>query len=512
MRRAALLCGILLLHACTQPPPEQAAPVAAAVTAAELSAGLLDAMGGRAAVEGVELLVQKGSGTRRHFGQIPATGAEDPPGRLTELTETIDLARGRAAFDNVVQIGADFSQHRTEAYTTYKDQHLGWATTEGRPNHVTSVNGLFSWATHNTPEMLLRRNAVVVALASRDADSPVAEFELDAVPCWYITTHLGGEEIGIYIDKASKQMKAYRTVDTETMRGDHSALYVLGDWRPAGNVVLPHTLEIRKDDGVYANLAYDTITVNDKDALRIFDIPDDAKAQADAVIAANGKAWVSLQWNPVAANVTHALAFSHHSMVVEFPSFVVVVEAPYTEGQSQMLARLIEERIGKPIRYVVPTHPHYDHTGGIRALAALGANVLVAAGHEAELRMIVESPHTNPPDALAKSVEAGMEVGRIEVFSGMTEITEAGQTLQLFEASGIPHVAPKTLAFVPATGVLFQSDLFFGAPGPDARALYEAIKAYGLEVEQIVGGHGGVLPYSSLEAAVDPTPVAPPAQ
>jgi len=512
-RGAVLPAVLLLLNACSQPAPEQSiAPVAAAVTAAQLTADMLDTMGGRSALEDVQTLVQKGNGTRSHLGQIPATGAEDPPGRLTDLTETIDLANERAAFDNVVQIGAEFSQHRTEAYTTYKDQHLGWGTTEGRPNEVTSVNGIFSWATHNSPETLLRRNAVTIALAALDASAPVDEFELDDVSYWYITTQLHGETVGLYIDKTSKQLKAYSVLDTETIRGDANALYVLGDWRPVGNVVLPYKLTIRQDDEVYAAVQYDSITVNDADALEIFEIPDDVKAQADEVVAADGAAWVALQWNPVAEHVTHAVAFSHHSMVVEFPTFVVVVEGPYTEAQSLTLARLIHEKIGKPIRYVVPTHPHYDHTGGIRGLASVGASVLVAAGHEAELRMLLEAPHTNPPDALAVNLAAGAEVGRIEIFSGMTEITEGDMTLQLFEAAGIPHVAPKTLAFVPDSGVLFQSDLFFGAPGPDASALYEAIRRYGLNVQQIVGGHGGVLPYSSLEAAMAPAPAAPAAQ
>ncbi len=507
---ALLLGGLLLLNACSEPAPEQVAPDAVAVSAADVATDMQDTMGGLAALQGVQTLVQKGDGTRRHFGQVPATGAEDPVGLLTALTETIDLANGRAAFDNMVQIGEGFSQHRTEAYTTYMGQRLGWGTTEGRPNHVTSVNGLFSWATHNTPEVLLRRNAVTIALAAANAQDPVEERELDGSLFWYLTTQLDGESIGLYVDKASKQLRAWSAVDTETMRGDTNALYVLGDWHLVDTVVLPHTIEIRKDDGVYASLQYEEITINDSSALAIFEVPADVTAQADEVIAANGEAWASLQWNPVADNVTHVVAFSHHSMVVEFPSFVVVVEGPYTEGQSLMLARMIEQNIGKPIRYVTPTHPHYDHTGGIRGLASIGANVLVAGGHEAELRLIVETPHTNPPDALATNLAAGAEVGRIEVFNGMTEITEGEQTLQLFEAQSIPHVAPKVLAFVPTTGVLFQSDLFFGGPGPDAAGLYQAIQTYGLQVQQIVGGHGGVLPYSALEAAMVPaeTPAA----
>ena len=223
--------------------------------------------------------------------------------------------------------------------------------------------------------------------------------------------------------------------------------------------------------------------------------------QADQVVATNGS-WVPLTWTPVTESVIHVVAFSHHSMVVEFPSFVVVVEGPYTEGQSLTLARMIEETIGKPIRYVVPTHPHYDHTGGLRGLASTGASVLTAAGHEDEIRGIVESPHTNPPDALAARAALGAEVGQVEIFSGSTQISDGNQTLHLFEVTTIPHVNPKVLAFVEGDGVLFQSDLFFGGPGPDAAALFAAVQEQGLDVQQIVGGHGGVLPYSSLIEAV----------
>ncbi|HEY0964164.1 MAG TPA: MBL fold metallo-hydrolase [Pseudomonadales bacterium] len=509
LRFTALLSGALLLAACTRPAPEQRAPVAAALTANEVATRMLDTMGGQAALEQVQTLVQKGGGTRRHFGQVPATGAEDPPGLLSDLVETIDLANGRAAFDNRVQIGGAFAQHRTEAFTRYKGEAIGWATTEGRPNHVTSVNGLFSWATHNTPEALLRRNAVTIALTARNA--PVLEERaLEGATYWYLPTQLDGEDVGLFVDKSSYRMRAWNVIDTETMRGDTDAMYVLDDWRAVGDIELPHALQIRKSDGVYADLKYDTITVNDANALAVFEIPADVTSQADEVVAAGGKAWASLQWNPVAEHVTHVVAFSHHSMVVEFPSFVVVVEAPYTEAQSLMMARMIEENIGKPIRYVVPTHPHYDHTGGVRALASLGANVLVAGGHEAEMRMILEAPHTNPPDALAAKIAAGAEVGRLEVFMASTEIVEGGQSLQLYEVQGIPHVGPKVLPLVVPTGVLFQSDLFFGAPGPDASALYEAIKQRNLTVQQIVGGHGGVFPYSALEAAMAPAPIAPP--
>jgi glyoxylase-like metal-dependent hydrolase (beta-lactamase superfamily II) len=522
------LAALLLLQACSEQPAEpavqtaseqsapqvaqtQASPISPSVrTIAEISTGLLDNMGGRAELEGISVLTMKGSGTRRHLGQVPATGAVDPTGMVSELTEVIDFANGSAGMDYVITIGDGFAQHRTDSYTLYEDTRLGWGTTEGRPNIVTSANGLFSWAVHNSPEWLLRRNPVSVALTIANAvpDTIVSERSLDGTSYWHVNTTLNDESLGLYIDQQTSQLKAFSAVDTETMWGDTISIYVLGDYRPVGSVVLPHSLEIRKDDGIYATVQYDSMLVNDSASLAVLAVPADVTGQADEVVAVEGAAWAPLQWNAVATNVNHAVAFSHHSMVVEFPSFVVVVEGAYTEAQSLTLARLIEENIGKPIRYAVPTHPHFDHTGGLRALASLGANMMVTAGHEGEIRRIIESPHTNPADELAKNVAEGATVGEVEVFTGMTEISEGDQKLQLFEVTGIPHVSPKVLAYVPSAGVLFQSDLFFGAPGSDATALYKAIQDLGLDVQQIVGGHGGVLAFQALEDAVNSPPPA----
>jgi len=135
-----------------------------------------------------------------------------------------------------------------------------------------------------------------------------------------------------------------------------------------------------------------------------------------------------------------------------------------------------------------------------RGLASEGACVLTAAGHEDEIRGIVESPHTNPPSALAMRAAKGAEIGQVEVFARETEISDGDQVLRLYEVTTIPHVNPKVLAYVEGDGIVFQSDWFFGGPRPDAIALYEAVTALGLEVSQVVGDHGGVIPGEVLMA------------
>ncbi len=465
-----------------------------------LANDMIDAMGGRAALEGVSVLVASGTGTRTRLGQEPEAGGEDPLATL-EITETLDLANQRAAFVYSVRTGAGFSQQRTEVLTTFEGQRIGWATGGGRPNIATSVDGLFSWAAQNSPEWLLRRNVISIALAA--ADAPASQQpqsrQFNGRDALYGTTVLPqtGEQIGLYFDPDTGLLAGFSATDSEVMLGDVPARYVLEDYRDAGGLQLPHSITIIKDDQPYSSLSYTSMTLNDSSALAIFDVPEDAHEQARAVLEADGS-WAPVQLERVTDNVHQVMAYSHNSMVVEFPDFVAVVEAPYTQAQSLALARQIREQFGKSVRYVVPTHPHYDHVGGVRALAALGADVIVAAGHEAEMRRIVESPQTNPADELARRRAAGESVGQVVVFDDTTTLEGGDQQLVLYAVDDFDHSRPMVLAFVPEAGALFQSDIFFGAVTPDAQVLLNVIRDRELDVRHIVGGHGGTLPFSQL--------------
>jgi glyoxylase-like metal-dependent hydrolase (beta-lactamase superfamily II) len=185
-----------------------------------------------------------------------------------------------------------------------------------------------------------------------------------------------------------------------------------------------------------------------------------------------------------------------------------VVEAPYTELQSKVLESLISKQFpGKPIRYAAVTHPHFDHTGGVRYMAAIGATILVAKGQDATMKAIVDAPHTAPADALAERRAAKQPVGAIEVFEGKKVISDGGQTLEIHAFAGSPHGDPMVMAYEPKSGAVFQSDLFFpgtGGGGPTAEHLLASIRKLDLKAKKMVGGHFGTGPFEELVKAATP--------
>jgi glyoxylase-like metal-dependent hydrolase (beta-lactamase superfamily II) len=84
---------------------------------------------------------------------------------------------------------------------------------------------------------------------------------------------------------------------------------------------------------------------------------------------------------------------SHNSIAVEFRDFSAVVEAPLNEARSLAVIAEVHKLIpNKPIRYVVNTHHHFDHAGGLRTFVAHGATTGTHQRNQEFFERVVFSP------------------------------------------------------------------------------------------------------------------------
>ena len=106
----------------------------------------------------------------------------------------------------------------------------------------------------------------------------------------------------------------------------------------------------------------------------------------------------------IADGVWHLAGGSHHSVVVEFKDYIAIVEAPLSEERS--LAVLAEAKKlvpNKPVKYLLTTHHHFDHTGGLRTYAAEGVTIVTNQSNVAYFEKTLMAPATMAPDSQAKS-------------------------------------------------------------------------------------------------------------
>ena len=231
---------------------------------------------------------------------------------------------------------------------------------------------------------------------------------------------------------------------------------------------------------------------------------------------------------------------THNSLLVEFKEYVAVVDAPNNEERSlAVIAEAARLAPKKPVQYVINTHHHFDHAGGLRTYLSQGTTIVT---HESNKQYYLDilfrpAPRTLQPDRFAlfnPMYWISRRPPPIETVAGEPRssakyvVTDGERILEVIKVQDVAyelgdrsynqgnHSVDMLMAYLPKEKILFNADLYSppaqgAAPTPPTssmRTLAQNIRKLKLDVAQHAPAHGRVGTNEEFMRLVAPTATA----
>jgi glyoxylase-like metal-dependent hydrolase (beta-lactamase superfamily II) len=201
---------------------------------------------------------------------------------------------------------------------------------------------------------------------------------------------------------------------------------------------------------------------------------------------------------------------SHNSVAVEFRDYVAIIEAPLHEKRSLAVIEEVTKLIpDKPIRFIVNTHHHWDHLGGLRSYVHEGATVITHEGNHSYFQEVLRArPWLLEPDQYSLYPREEWSEGYIfETVREKYLLGDETRIVELHHVQDLDHVAGMLMAYFPTEKLVVEADLYTppppgvqvpATPSASNRTFYQNLQRLDLDVETIVPIHGRPGPMSAF--------------
>jgi glyoxylase-like metal-dependent hydrolase (beta-lactamase superfamily II) len=145
------------------------------------------------------------------------------------------------------------------------------------------------------------------------------------------------------------------------------------------------------------------------------------------------------------------------AMAVDFKDYIVIIEGGQSDQRSEAVMAEAKKLIpNKPIKYVINTHHHFDHSGGLRAYVAEGAIVVTHQINKPYYEKIWANPHTIAPDRLSQNPKKP----KFETVADKKVMTDGNHVIELYHQQDLGHNDGMLLVYLPKEKVLLEADGF----------------------------------------------------
>jgi glyoxylase-like metal-dependent hydrolase (beta-lactamase superfamily II) len=302
----------------------------------------------------------------------------------------------------------------------------------------------------------------------------------------------------------------------DPVMGDEMVEFRWSDYRDVGNgVKVPFHLHAHIGDHPLIPGGHNVLDLQFSDVK--VNVADAAQPVPDAVRSAPPVTTSRVVATTLAPGIVLMGGGSHNSIAVEFKDYVAMIEAPLDQQRSlAVIAETQKTFPNKPIKYVVNTHNHFDHLGGVRTYAAEGATIITDDRNRNFYERVVLAPQPRSllPDRLSQRPFAptGPGMTALQTFTDNYTISDGQQIIELYHVEGFNHSDNMTIVYLPKAKIVINADMYgppaaggnLPAVSANAVALYRNVKRLNLDVAQHVPIHGNPGPQADFERIVGP--------
>ena len=309
-----------------------------------------------------------------------------------------------------------------------------------------------------------------------------------------------GQQFTLFFDASTHLLTKYEQLFTDVQAGDALLEVIWPGYRLVDGIQVPTGRELRRVNAAAEEVRFTEFAINPP-------LPDSLFQKPAGYVDGTGGPVADTTVLKLADDVYVIQNGGNNSLAVGFTDYVLVVEAYGNDAASRRtIAKIREAMPGKPIRYVVATHHHDDHTGGIRTFIAEGAAVVTTPGNRQYFEAMSRGVYTIAPDALARNPQPltlEMVTGKKRVFSdGIHEV-------QVLDIGPSPHANEMLVIYLPKEKIMVQGDLL-NLPIGRIRAgnlttahFARWLEQSGLQVDTFVPVHGPTHTMADLRRAVE---------
>jgi len=377
-----------------------------------------------------------GTGMNAFFGQALTAGKEWPRRNLTSYTRTINYdqksSREEMSFAQPVFGG---QQQNTEVNGD-KAWNVGANGPAPQPA-AAEERQLQIWL---TPHGFIKGALAAGNATLKDGEAGGHMITFSALGRYTVTGTIDSNNMVTKVE----------TIESNPVLGDMSVVATYSDYKDFNGVKFPTRIVQTQGEFPVWELTINTVQPN---------------APADLAVPANVQSATAPPVKVDTAKLSDGVWFlsggTHHSLVVEFPDYITVIEAPLNEERSLAVITEAKKLVpNKPIKYLISTHHHFDHSGGLRTYVAEGATVVTHESNKAFFEKTFQAPSTLVPDAQSKTPKPAT----FQTVSDKWVLTDGKQSIEVYATQGDLHTDELLVAYLPGPKVLVEADAY--SPGP----------------------------------------------